>query len=288
MPVQFTTMGIGYNIKMFLEAGIDIPPNSWNLDIFIKYLSKIYYYESSKKKQDPSYRHNFTIQDINYPVPQLVPDLWDYETGKIKKDKKNDFISIHEKLQKMYSYLPAPEEVQEVTGTATGQTSFFIMQKTYLNMTYAWQLIDLNAVKDLEWDITEEPHPGNNLYRGYTGYLALASISKNKDEAYKFMQFYVNQKNADLFSRMQNGMSARISSTGKFFIPPPRNISIYINTGKNHTLCNLRPNLKNWQEFNKKLKDIVGYDFIKGKMSAVKYADIYFQESDKMLEPYKK
>ncbi|OHD57729.1 MAG: hypothetical protein A2096_06470 [Spirochaetes bacterium GWF1_41_5] len=288
LPLQLKTQGLAYNKTLLHSAGFPLPPKSWHFDEFYSYINKIFQAELIKpNKMD----RNLTITQIPFFVHLFFPEIFNIEKGKLHPDAYKNLVKYYDKQYKIIQKIPAPEEVSEFTtgGSASGAFSIFKMSKAYLQNAATWGLIELNTIKDFEWDIVEAPHWGNGYMPIDDAYLAVTSISKHKDEAFKFIKFYISQTGADLFARSKNGFSPRIASTKEFFIAPPAGIKTYVEVMDKYKLLRSAVPIKNFTAFLQNLGNTgISVDFRKGKCTSADYAKKYVEYADKYLLPWDK
>ncbi|HBE01911.1 MAG: hypothetical protein A2096_01830 [Spirochaetes bacterium GWF1_41_5] len=288
LPLQLKTQCLAYNKTLLQSAGFALPPKSWHYDDFFAYISKIYQTEQIKPNR---MNRNLTITQVDFFIQQFFPEIFNTEKGNLHPDAFKHLVKMFDKQYKIIKKLPAPEEVAEFSaaGSASGMFSVFKMSKSYLQNAPAWGLIELGTIKNFDWDVVEYPHWGNGYMLIDDAYLAVTSISKHKDEAYKFIKFYISQTGADLFAHSKNGFSPRIASTKKYFTAPPVNISTYTDIMNKYKLLRTAVQIKNYSLFRQNLGHSGIYvSFRKGEVPSSAYAKKYIEYADKFFLPWEK
>ncbi|OHD66264.1 MAG: hypothetical protein A2096_09975 [Spirochaetes bacterium GWF1_41_5] len=286
MPIQINTHGIIFNMDLLTAKGLELPKEGWDWDDFYNLALK---FKCNKEAGEKGKLKAVSIQSL-MTIPILASygfnGFFDEKTARINEKNHPRFIEILTLYQKILTTaLPSQEEIAEYQG-ATGYCALFQMGVAAMQFAPAWLLAQLYGIKDFSWDVIEMPgSKRGQKSRGYhtSAALCLASISKNQDAAFKFMEFYSRTTSQKIYGSGKNGLPANIEAAKFTFRKPPEHISLYL---KMLDANNLRlPRYKNSKEYSDRLMPHT-YNFLKGEISPETYIKRIEETGKTLLEPY--
>lgn len=198
LVLSSSMINIGYNQDVFAEAGVEEPTSEWTWSDFIKMSSTIH--EKTGKlgvSTDPVGDTNF----FNYWVRQHGSNLFseDHKSLGYEDDKVfEDFITMWKDMMDA-DVLPNPDEYaqietlgQEAGPVVTGEAG---MIQEWNN--YASKLSEVNDSLKMVTPPMSDDTDNKGLWMKPGMFFSIAETSKVKDEAAKFINWFINSEEAN-------------------------------------------------------------------------------------------
>ncbi|HBE04377.1 MAG: hypothetical protein A2096_16180 [Spirochaetes bacterium GWF1_41_5] len=288
LPIQIFSHAVAFNKNLLENHGIPLPGKGWDWNDFYRLALQM---KKAGKPGENSSTSLFSIQSL--PLQAVLASFGingpiSEKSGKIDETRRNKLIDIYTLYQKFcLEILPAPEEIEEFSGGGVSSVlAMFSMERAFLQQAPAWLLPDLLQIKNFNWDVIEMPNSRRGApYYSYHGSaaLCLAGISKNKNAAFRFMEYYTRTASQKIYGSGKNGIPANTQAAQQTFIKPPQNISVYLDVLDNNNFS--QPRLQFQREYSDRSKEFM-HDFLKGKITPDAYLKKIENTAREILKPY--
>ncbi|RAV16404.1 ABC transporter substrate-binding protein [Paenibacillus contaminans] len=188
LPWHVTGAALFVNMTAFKEAGIAYPENGWTVDEF----------KAAAKKLTTDKRFGFSVPSFSMAAGLAgafgtEPTTADKLHSNYNSPEMLTFKTwLHDLIWKDKA-APNPKDLDK-------NIDPFVAGKVAMSMGGAWNFPVYRDIKDFEWDIAPMPSKDGKT-KTYAGpdMLSITQDSKNKEAAWKFMQFVTyNQKAQEL------------------------------------------------------------------------------------------
>jgi multiple sugar transport system substrate-binding protein len=202
MNLGVNAMGLIINPDLLQKAGLKVPEASWTWDDVEKYAAEL-------KKTN--------VKLSNIPVPEQFFSYYLRTQGQTLFSKDGtqlgytddklfvDYFNRIDRLAKAGS-LPTPDESKQVKGVEDGHLA---KKQVAIGWNYSNQLVQEQSVlKDVQLTLAPLPGPNGNkgLFMKPSMYFSIAESSKNKEEAAKFISFFINDIEANKLIKGDRGV----------------------------------------------------------------------------------
>lgn len=226
-PIHFSTNILFYNKKLFDEAGVPYPNDSWTWDDMVRAAQKL-------TKRDAQGR----VTQFGLFVPEFVPTILSNGAHIFNSDFTRSTIAgprVVEAVQKMrdlrfkYKVAPNPAEVQ-----GTSSTQMFKMGQLAMLPGRTWMTVDFNKITDFTYDVALTPPMRRRVDALAVGGMCMSRrISPSqKQAAWRWMKFFTSRDGGQqLLGREKNCVTAveDFAWSKKYFMQaPPRNCRPYV------------------------------------------------------------
>lgn len=190
-----------YNKKLFDEAGVAVPDDTWTWDTALDMAGKL-----TKKAGDTVEVYGMATPldgngRINSWIFQAGGDFYDEEYRKctIKSEPAMEAFQWMTDLVVKHKVAMPPEPDQQFNPFQTGRVAFGLQGD--------WMITPFEEIKEFEWNIFMPPkHPrtNSNVIDAYQNGIAISSSAKDKDTAWQLVEWLVHgdglQKSVEFFA----------------------------------------------------------------------------------------
>jgi multiple sugar transport system substrate-binding protein len=202
MNLGVNAMGLIYNEDLLKKAGLKDPEANWTWDDMDKYAAEL-------MKQN--------VKLSNIPVPEQFfsyylrtqgSTLYSADGKQLGYSDDKLFVDYFKRIDKWAKgkYLPTPDESKQVKGVEDGHLA---KKQVAFGWNYSNQLVQEQAVlKDNQLKLAPLPGPNGSkgLFMKPSMYFSIAESSKNKEEAAKFISFFINDIEANKLIKGDRGV----------------------------------------------------------------------------------
>ncbi|MFA5859126.1 MAG: sugar ABC transporter substrate-binding protein [Elusimicrobiota bacterium] len=254
-PLHFSSYCLAYNKDIFDKAGLPYPTDKWTWDDFYKTAKSLTRDNNGDGGRD---WYGTTLPQKVIMLRMNGGTLINEKTLEPAIDTKEtrEFIDFDVKLYK--ECCPSPEE-EETFGGKVG-VNLFMTGKIATQIAPTFMLAQFSKISAFKWDVTAIPVPTGKQRKNFitTGGLCIPKQCKNKDAAFRFIQFYCGPEGQALLAQTKNCVPSLIEAAKtSFAVPPPDNIKYYLTAAENASM--LQPQISAYKEiisqhFNKELQ----------------------------------
>lgn len=241
-----------YNRRMFHKAGIAPPSADWTWEDMLGKARKL-------TKRDS--RGRITQFGIGYIEPWII--FWQYGGRMFSPDGKRCVIDSPEckAAARFWASLRLTEHVtptaSEEQGLATlgawgGAGNLFKAERLGMYVAGRWMSIEYRKNKDLDWDIAPVPRHGANQDTLLASKVyAIPKGSKNKDAAFRFLQYLISREGELLVAATGDGIPSirRYADTREFLFnpefPKERHNQVWLDEMEHARVPELSPHVSN-------------------------------------------
>ncbi len=229
IPRDISNLVIYYNKDLFDKYSISYPQKNWSLNDFLVIAQKLTHDTNNDGKID--------IFGFGYEEDSLfwLPFLWSNgggiissDSGEIILNKKNskDALQFYIDLRNKYHVSPKADEQSSLT-----TSQLFMQQKVAMHLCGRWCSLTYKKNANFNWDVVNFPKGKNGsvVDLDVSGW-AISSSSKNKNDAWRFIEFMASEE--AMYMMTQNGLilPARksVAASNVFLESPPSNAKAFL------------------------------------------------------------
>lgn len=215
-PTNATPFVLFYNRRLFDEAGVDHPDETWTWEDMLEAAKKL-------TRVDP-----VTGRAEQFGILWEEPDIliWQNRGNKFTPDGRRSTINSPEAkeavrfmydLRFTYHVMPTPSEMMSMasaTGWGWGGLNLFAGESIAMLPLGRWGIIQFRRNKDLDWDIAPLPKRKEGVERAnlfLTRTTGISRDTKHPEAAFKFLYFLRSEEYNKLVSRGGDSLPASIS-----------------------------------------------------------------------------
>ncbi|MES2201579.1 MAG: sugar ABC transporter substrate-binding protein [candidate division FCPU426 bacterium] len=218
-----------YNKKLFREAGLAYPNDSWTWDDMLAAAKKLTKRDAQGRTSVWGYKDNYAVDWINmvYSNGGTLVDDWRNPTRSTVAEPAAveavkflaDLINVHKVM---------PSDADKPTQGGAGNDLFAAGQLAMLHTGY-WISATLRLTKDLDWDIAPFPKgpraKGHSWGTGGSGW-AISANAKDKEKAWKAIKMLTSEETQRIYVKQGYAMPAlKALANSEVFLgsTPPQN-----------------------------------------------------------------
>lgn len=249
-PVDFPNQELFYNVTLFKNAGLNLPPSSWNdtswtWKRFLEYAQKLTIRDSSGRVKQWGFRVDTSFRGWWVWVSTNGGEMFSKD-GKKCLLSQPAAVGAFQFLQDLiYKYKVAP--TIELANTLGGYDMFL---GGNLAMTTYWPAIGYmrENIKSFEWDVTFHPFKIRKACAGGgTGHF-ISSSTKHPEEAWTLLKWLISEEYVKIWTDIMGIVPPlkSVANSSIFKKPnlPPKNIMIFVEGGKYLRRDPLHPKFK--------------------------------------------
>jgi multiple sugar transport system substrate-binding protein len=213
LPDNLTDLVLYYNKRLFNEAGIAIPSDTWTLEDMLTAAKKL-------TKRDPN--SGRTKQYGIYYWKRIQPIIWQFGGQLYTDDRKKCILDSPESLagiqflydlQFKHHVMPSLAEENQITnlGNWGGAMNLFAAEKVAMLVGGRYMTIIYRQQKDLDWSISPLPLGKFPTNHALSKAFIIPYNAKHPEESFRFVKFLADRDDQLIVSRTGEGIPCRIS-----------------------------------------------------------------------------
>lgn len=208
MPATFSDVVLYYNKDLFDAAGLEYPQKDWTLDDLKTAALKL-----TKDTDGDGQLDQFGYSFPWYPIvlEMFNAKIWDAQTNKCTLNSPDAIKALQTIVDSRYAdqYAPNPDQLAQ-----QGDWDMFLAGKLAMYPTGPWAVGTFNEkITTFTYDIAHMPAAAKQATHVYANSYAMAAGSKNKEAAWKFIEFATGPE------------GTKIRQDGKYEISPVKEIA---------------------------------------------------------------
>lgn len=209
MPATFSDVVLFYNKDLFDAAGLSYPSKDWTADDL-----KAAAIALTKDTNGDGKIDQFGYEYPWYPIvlEQYNAKIWDPQTNKCTLNSDAGVKAIQTIVDSRYGsqpYAPTPDDLAQ-----QGDWDMFMAGKLAMMPTGPWAVGTFNQkITSFTYDIADMPAGEKQATHVYANSYAMSAGSKNKEAAWKFIEFATGPE------------GTKIRQDGKYEISPVKSVS---------------------------------------------------------------
>ena len=223
MPFIYSGYGFFFNKDMFARRGVAPPAKDWTYDDLRKLAVKLTVDLNNDGKID-----EYAL-DISNHQNRMVGFIRSYGGDIVNEDTNELRLAEPASIAGLQCFGDMWAKYNAVF------TGAFPTGKAALMMNTAFEIPDVRKAK-FDWDVTEAPFGPTGLRSVCmpVAGISLTKVSKQKKEAWKFMQFLVSQDQQEYFGKLQLAIPANIKASRAWLNLEirPKNAEVFIDSVK--------------------------------------------------------
>lgn len=189
-----------YNKDMFDAAGISYPDLDWTWVDFTDAARKLTIVKDGTTAQWGA--DDITFGGIWYSLIGAGGDSVVDHNGKMKiGDGARSALQMQYDLVNTYKASPAPS-------ASSAGSDLFIAGRAAMTRTGSWMTSAYREIEDFSWDIAPLPKGVRHYSTLHTGFFAIPETTKNKDAAWRLIEFSMSEKGQEMISKGYSNPSA--------------------------------------------------------------------------------
>lgn len=222
LPIIYSGYGFYFNKDMFAKRGLAVPKNDWNTDDFKQYVTKLTLDQNGDGKNeqyalDIQFHQNRMIGFIR----SFGGDIINEEKDELKLDDPQSIAGLQ-----YFGDLWAKYKAVQTGGFAGN-----------LCAMYSGSAFGVNDLRKVKFDFDAIPYPVGPKTRSValpTAGIAMMRLSKNKDEAWRFMQYFMSKEIQEHIGRLQIAIPVHTAASKAWLNldAKPKNGEVFIDSVK--------------------------------------------------------
>lgn len=196
-----------YNKDMFDAARVAYPTSSWTWDDFANAAKKLTIIKNGKTVQWGC--DDITFKGIWYAMIGAAGDPVIDVDGNIKIGE-----GARRALQFQYDLVNTWKVTPEPSASSAG-SDLFIAGRAAMTRAGSWMCSSYRQITDFDWDIAPLPKDKRQYAGLHTGFFTISKDTKNRDAAWKFIEFCMSEEGQRMISTAYNNPSAITSFAAK-------------------------------------------------------------------------
>jgi multiple sugar transport system substrate-binding protein len=207
LPWGYASEILYYNKNMFDKAHVAYPNDKWTWKDFEDAAKKLTIVKDGKTIQ-------WGANSITFP------GVWYSTIGAAGDDiiAKDGSLALGNGLKKALQWqydLTNKYKVSPAPSADTNVVDLFAAGKAAMSRNGSWLTAQYKNIKDFKWDISTLPKGTRQYSSLHTGFFQIYKGSKNKDAAWKFIEFMMSDTGQKVLGEAFGNPSARKSVTAK-------------------------------------------------------------------------
>lgn len=262
MPVHYSTDILFYNKKLFDEAGVPYPTDSWTWDDYLAAARKL-------TRLGPDGRRIFGTY-LPDPVTTILSNNGrifsaNYTRSVIDNPEAAQALQMRLDLMKRYRVAPTPFDLQD-----TSQVQLFQSGRLAMLPGRTYMVIDFNkSITDFEYDAALMPGIRRRVSRLAVGGICVATRSRHPEAAWRFARFYSDARGGQRFLCTQKNCVPAVQrlawSPRGFLQGPPRNVDVLVRSLKDAEI--LTPPVVTCTEYMERVQKPIFDEMLHGTLS---------------------
>lgn len=206
LPWCFATEILFYNVDMFDAANVKYPDDTWTWDTYLETAQKLTKVENGKTVQ---YGCN-AVSGSNWfaMIGAAGDEIVDKDGNLVLGEGTKRTLQYMNDLTNKYKVCPQPQ-------ASTDTTDLFAAGKVAMTRTGSWMCSVYRDLKDFKWDVASFPKDNTMYTSMHTGLFTINNQSKNKDAAWKVIDYMIGDRGQELICKAYSNLSARKSILAK-------------------------------------------------------------------------
>lgn len=223
-PIHFSTNALFYNRKLFDQAGIPYPDESWTWDKYRQVALQMTKDLNGDGKND---QFGTLIPDFRLLIPSFGGSVFNADATRCTIDSPESLQAVSWAMSLYEKATPTTQQTQD-----TNEMQLFENDRIAFFMGRTWQLARLSAtMKDANsWDIAPTPKGKIRYSVLAVGGNCIARDSKHPNETWEFVKFYSSAAGQRLLGQQKNCVPAtkEVAFDPNYFMsPPPKSIKVF-------------------------------------------------------------
>jgi ABC-type glycerol-3-phosphate transport system substrate-binding protein len=242
-----------YNKKMFDEAGLKYPKDSWNWDDMLKLAKKLVKKDSNGIPTQYGYVDDWPIWEafVYSNGGSMVDNIKNPKKCVMDKKAVYEAVQFRSDLINKWGVTPSPSQMTAMGGMGTGD--MFVSERVAMFFSGIWKTpLFRQQIKNFDWDVVSFPisKTGERAYpTGGSGY-AVVKSSKQKEAAWKLVTYLAGAEGQKMLA--ETGLSQpamkKIAESPAFLDgKAPKNKKMLLDAVKYVKFAPLMPE---WEEIN--------------------------------------
>jgi len=249
LPVGFTTTGLFYRADWLKEAGYSEPPKTW--DEFM---------EVAKAMTDGKDRYGFGLVGHNSMETVLfwTPFLWANGGELLTEDMKKAAFNSKEGIEALQFYVDLYKNASpegSINYKRGDSMNLFTSGAVGMTTQGPWfpKTIKANA-PDMEYAIAPYPAKKQSVNMATADHIIMSSQTKNKEAAWKFIEFFTNPENDLKWAKNQGFIPYHESNLNDEEIRSNPDMAFFLDVAPESKTY---PTLPQWPQIDQALADAV-------------------------------
>lgn len=203
LPWCYASEILYYNKDMFDKAHVPYPTDQWTWEDFTSAAQKLTIVKDGKTIQWGA--DDFTQPGLWFSTIGAAGDDMISKDGKMHLgDGAKKALQWQYDLVNKYKVVPPP--------SANSQASdLFLAGKAAMTRAGSWMIGTYRDIKDFKWDIAPLPKGVRQYSSLHTGFFTISKDSKNKDAAWKFINYCMSEEGQTAIEKMFSNPSTVLS-----------------------------------------------------------------------------
>ena len=200
LPWSYASEILYYNKDLFDAAGVEYPNDEWTWEDFRDAANKLTIRDGDNVTQ-------WGANSIDFP------GIWYSQMGQAGDEivTSDGVLSLGDgakkALQFEYDLINVDKVVPAPSATSGNGIDLFTSGKAAMNRGGSWLIKTYAEIKDFNWDIAVLPKDKQSYSSLHTGFFSISNSSKNKDAAWKFINYCMGEEGQEMISKATNNPS---------------------------------------------------------------------------------
>ncbi|MCX7918329.1 MAG: extracellular solute-binding protein [bacterium] len=225
-PIHFSTNVIFYNRKLFDQAGIPYPDETWTWDDYKAAATKLTKDTNGDGKID---QFGTLIPDSRILIASFGGTFFNADLTKCTINSPEARKALAWGMSMYGKEAPTVAQLSD-----TSDMQLFENGRLGMFIGRTWQLVKLTETMNPdEWDVAPMPKGARRISVLAVGGHCITRGSKHPKETWEFIKFYSSAEGQKLLGVQKNCVPANIevaTDTNYFLCPPPRSIKLFIDS----------------------------------------------------------
>ena len=201
LPWSYASEILYYNKDLFDAAGVSYPNDNWTWQDFREAAKKLTIRDGDTVKQ-------WGANSIDFPgiwysqMGQAGDQIVDSNSNLSLGEGAKEALKFESDLVNVDKVVPPP------SATSGNGIDLFTSGKAAMNRGGTWLIKTYSDIKDFKWDIAVLPKDKISYSSLHTGFFTISNSSKNKEAAWKFINYCMSEEGQTMISKATNNPSA--------------------------------------------------------------------------------
>lgn len=189
-----------YNKNMFDKSGVSYPTNKWTWDDFTNAAKKLTIVENGITTQWGA--DDMTFGGLWYSTIGAAGDSVIDQSGNLVMGE-----GLRKTLQWQYDLVNKFKVVPPPSASSAG-SDLFLSGRAAMTRTGSWMCSTYRQIENFSWDIAILPKGTRQYSSLHTGFFTISKDSKNKEAAWRFIEYCMSEEGQKSISTAYNNPSA--------------------------------------------------------------------------------
>lgn len=249
LPVGFTTTGLFYRSDWLKEAGFSEPPKTW-----------AEFMKVAKAMTDGKDRHGFGLVGHNSmeTVMFWAPFLWSNGGELLTNDLTEATFNSKEGVEALQFYVDLYKEASpkgSINNKRGDSQNLFLSGAVGMTTVGPWfPKFIANDAPDIEYGIAPYPVEKTAVNLGTADHIVMSQTSKNKEAAWKFIEFFTNEENDLKWAKHQGFIPYHKANLDDEDIRSNPNMAFFLDVAPQ---AKTYPTMPEWPQIDQALADAI-------------------------------